>query len=91
MKLVFCYIENLTVRECWEIIVLIANLGLLFNKKSSANVESRPRLDSTPVTIIYYHSLNKRAIKICFIVTFSIVHGHPVQNIIMFGMLIFLC
>ena len=48
------------------------NLGLLFTKARRAEVISRPRLNSTEGTIIFYHSPNKRAVNICFI--------HPIHK-----------
>ena len=43
------------------------NLGLLFTEAHKEEVSSRPRLNFTKGTIIFYHSPNKRAVNICFI------------------------
>ena len=48
------------------------NLGLLFTEACRAKVNSRPRLSFTEGTKIFYHSVNKRAVNICFI--------HPIHR-----------
>ena len=48
------------------------NPGLLFTEARRAEVNSRPGLSFTEGTIIFYHSLNKRAVNICFI--------HPIHR-----------
>ena len=40
------------------------NLGLLFTETRRAEVNSRPKLNFTEDTIIFYHSPNKRAVNI---------------------------
>ena len=51
--------------EWWKIIVpeVKFNLGLIFT--DGAEVNSRPRLNFTEGTIIFYHSPNKTAVNIC--------------------------
>ena len=49
--------------EWWKIVPEVKfNRGLLL-----AKVNSRPRLNFTEGTIIFYHSPNKKAVSICFI------------------------
>ena len=43
------------------------NLGLLSTEVRKAEVNSRPRLNFTEGTMIFYHSTNKGAVNICFI------------------------
>ena len=43
------------------------NIGLLFTEARRAEVNSRPRLNFTEGTIIFFNSPNKIAVNICFI------------------------
>ena len=50
----------------------IQPLPILFTEAHRAEVNSRQRLNFTEGTITFYHSLNKRAVNICFI--------HPIHR-----------
>ena len=56
------------------------NLSLLFTEARRAEVKSRPRLNFTEDTIIFYHSPNARAVNICFIHLMDFLAGYRVPN-----------